>query len=85
MKDYVKTVLDWLKTQSVWIKILFMMAAAALGCCIVFGSCSSLMKSTPSIQQNQIGAEGVVSKEKNVSRTTKWFYKPDTLVDSENP
>lgn len=85
MKEYVKIVLDWLKTQSLWIKFLFMLAAAALGCCIVFGSCSSLMKTTPSLQQNQLGAEGVVSKEKNVSRTTKWFYKPDDMTQYTNP
>lgn len=82
MKEIVNTILVWLKTQPVWIKLLFMMAAAALGCCIVFSSCSTLRATFPNAQNNQIGAEGVISKEKNVSKTTKWFYLPDSVKSS---
>lgn len=82
MKEIVNTILAWLKTQPLWIKLLFMMAAAAFGCCIVFCSCSTLRATFPNAQNNQIGAEGVVSKEKNVSKTTKWFYLPDSVKSS---
>lgn len=82
MKEIVKNITAWLKTQSLWIKILFMMAAAALGCCIVFSSCSTLTATIPKAQNNEIGAEGVVSKEKNVSKTTKWFYLPEKELNS---
>lgn len=82
MKEIVNTILVWLKTQPVWIKLLFMMSAAALGCCIVFSSCSTLSATFPNAQNNQIGAEGVVSKEKNVNKTTKWFYLPDSVKSS---
>lgn len=37
-----------------------------------FSSCSLVQ---PAVQNKQLGAEGVVSKEKNVSRTTKWYYR----------
>lgn len=82
MEDIVKTILNWLKTQSLWIKVLFMMAAAALGCCIVFSSCGAIRTTIPSITDNKIGAEGVVSKEKNVTKTTKWFYLPESEKNS---
>lgn len=36
----------------------------------------------PSVENNSLGAEGVVSKEKNVSRTTKWYYK-DPSFDND--
>lgn len=79
MKEIVKNITAWLKTQSLWIKILFMIASAALGCCIVFSSCSTLNATIPKALNNEIGAEGVVSKEKNVSKTTKWFYLPEEI------
>lgn len=82
MKENVKMITDWLKTQPVWIKLLFMMASLALGCCLVFSSCGILSSSIPKAQNNEIGAEGVVSKEKNVTKTTKWFYLPDSSENS---
>lgn len=83
MNEKVKLLKEWLKTQPVWLKILFMMAAAALGCCLVFSSCGTLSATVPKAHNNNIGAEGVVSKEKTVSKTTKWFYLPDS-VDNSN-
>lgn len=40
-----------------------------------FTSCSYM----PSISKNEVGAEGVVSKEKNINKETKWYFQPDTV------
>lgn len=46
-----------------------------------FSSCSLVQ---PAVKNNEFGAEGVVSKEKNVSRTTKWYYNNPNFSKEDN-
>lgn len=76
--DTIKNLVTWLQGQSTVTKILALIAGIIIGVIsLFFVSCSSIQRTIPSITQNQVGAEGVVSKEKNVQRQTKWFFKPD--------
>lgn len=43
-------------------------------------SCSYL----PKVSENNLGAEGAVSKEKNVNRQTKWYFQPDQPYGSSD-
>lgn len=76
--DKLKSVISWLLTQPAWIKAVAVLIAAAAAALFLFSSCSS-MRSLPNIADNKIGAEGVVSKEKNVTKQTKWYFKPDSI------
>lgn len=75
--DNISKIIQWLRQQPKWLKSLAIIIIAL--CCILmlFSSCSSIRSTIPSISENQIGAEGVISKEKNVTRQTKWFFKPE--------
>lgn len=73
-----KNVISWLLIQPAWIKVVAVLIAAAAAALFLFSSCSS-MRSIPNISDNKIGAEGVISKEKNVNKQTKWYFKPDSV------
>lgn len=75
--ETVKKVLSWLLGQATWIKIVAIVIAAAAAAVFLFSSCSSIQQAIPNMSENQIGAEGVISKEKTVSKRTRWFYKPE--------
>lgn len=47
---------------------------ATLYMCGLLSSCQTL---TPMIQDNRLGAEGVVQKEKTLNRQVKWYFKPE--------
>lgn len=80
MNDIISKLLSLLESHPKYSKFIgfVLVILAALYTVLQFTSCSTI---TPAIQDNKLAAEGVVSKEKNVSRTTRWFYKPenDTL------
>ena len=42
--------------------------------CGLLTSCKAV---APIISDNKVAAEGIVSKEKNVTRQTKWYFKPE--------
>lgn len=75
--ETIKKIISWLITQSTWIKALAIAIAAAILAVVLFSSCSTIQQAIPNMSKNEIGAEGIVSKEKNVSKTTRWFYKPE--------
>lgn len=75
--ETLKKVLSWLLGQATWIKIVAIVIAAAAAAVFLFSSCSAIQQAVPNIRDNQVGAEGVVSKEKTVSKQTRWFYKPE--------
>lgn len=76
--ENIKKIVEWLRMQSKWLKSLAIVIITL--CCVVlfFSSCSSIRSTIPTISDNQVGAEGVISKEKNVTRQTKWFFKPES-------
>lgn len=78
--EKIKVVFDWLKAQPKWLKSIAVLIVALLTVLLTFSSCSSIRSTIPNIQDNNIGAEGVISKEKNVTRQTKWFFKPEESV-----
>lgn len=75
-----KILYDWLKVQPIWTKSVAIAIILAV-CVIVFFSSCNTLKGLPDISNNKVGAEGVVSKEKNVTKQTKWYFKPDSLTD----
>lgn len=73
----IKAIINWLRGQSLAIKIVAIVATILVAVMLLFSSCSATTRSMlPDISENKFGAEGVVSKEKNVSKQTKWFFKP---------
>lgn len=75
----IKTIINWLRGQTLAIKIVAIVATMLVAVMLLFSSCSSTTRAIlPDISVNQFGAEGVVSKEKNVSKQTKWYFKPPT-------
>lgn len=82
--DKFKMFFDWLKTQPKWLKFIAVVIVALLTSLLIFSSCSSIRSTIPNIQDNSIGAEGVISKEKNVTRQTKWFFKPEESINSNS-
>lgn len=84
--ENLKKVFTWLLGQSTWIKIVAIAIAAAAAAVFLFSSCSAIQQTVPTIKDNQLGVEGVVSKEKTVSKQTRWFYKPEnepSKIDSD--
>lgn len=75
-----KIIYEWLKVQPAWIKSVAIAIILAV-CVIVFFSSCHTLTAVPNISNNKLGAEGVVSKEKNVTKQTKWYFKPDSLTD----
>lgn len=71
--DTIQKIFDFLKPLPMWLKVLAIVIITAIAVLMTF-SCSSL----PKISDNKVGAEGVVQKEKNVNRQTKWYFKPDS-------
>lgn len=84
--DTLKKFWSWLIVQPVVSKVLFLIAAAlAAAAVLFFSSCSTVSQYIPDISDNKLGAEGVVSKEKNITKQTKWYFKPEeSLNDSIN-
>lgn len=80
--DNFKIIFEMLKEQPMWLKSIAVAVVALAAVLLIFSSCSSVRSTIPNIQGNNIGAEGVISKEKNVSRQTKWFFKPDDVQPS---
>lgn len=77
--ETIKTIISWLRLQKPIIKVLAILITILASIIVLFTSCSERFYNRfPDISENQIGAEGVVSKEKNVSRQTKWYFKPKT-------
>lgn len=77
MTEIINKILSLIENHPKYSKVVvfILVALSVIYLAMQFSSCS-LIK--PSVENNQLGAEGVVSKEKNVSRTTKWFYhNPD--------
>lgn len=77
MSDIINKILSLIENHPKYSKVFgfILVALSFIYLVMQFSSCS-LIK--PSVENNQLGAEGVVSKEKNVSRTTKWYYNnPD--------
>lgn len=53
--------------------------------CGLLTSCgTNIAAQMPSIKDNKIGAEGIVSKEKNITKQTKWYFKPEDNASSES-
>lgn len=77
MKD---KILPFLLSLPRWAKIVVIAAAAACAVVVLFCSCSATSK-LPDVSDYKVGAEGVVSKEKNVTKQTKWYFKPETEVE----
>lgn len=76
MEKIIKVV-DWLRGQSLVTQILSVLVVIILAViALFFASCSQL---TPLVSDNKVGAEGVVKKEKSVSRQTKWYFKDPTV------
>lgn len=82
--EKIKMIFDWLKTQPKWLKSIAVVVVALVAALLIFSSCSSIRSTIPNIQENNVGAEGVISKEKNVSRQTKWFFKPEDVQPSNS-
>lgn len=83
--ETIKTIIYWLRLQKPIIKVLAILITLLASVIILFTSCTErLYNRLPDISENQIGAEGVVSKERNVSRQTKWYFKPKTEVEPVN-
>lgn len=82
--DKLKIVLDWILARSLPGKVLALIAMILIAIVILFfSSCSSSFYSRlPDISGNKFGSEGTVSKEKNITKNTKWFFKPDSLTDN---
>lgn len=77
MSDIINKLLSLIENHPKYSKMVgfLLVVISILYLAMQFSSCS-LIK--PSVENNHLGAEGVVSKEKNVSRTTKWYYNnPD--------
>lgn len=75
----IKTIINWLRGQSLAIKIVAIVATILVAVMLIFSSCSSTTRAMlPDVSQNKFGAEGVISKEKNVAKQTKWYFKPPT-------
>lgn len=76
MNDIILKLLSLLESHPKYSKVIgfVLVALSALYIVLQFTSCSTI---TPAVQDNKLAAEGVVSKEKNVSRTTRWYYKPE--------
>lgn len=83
--ENIKKILEWLKPKPLWAKIIVIVVIIAISV-LFLCSCGTLSQSLPSIKENQVGAEGVISKEKNVTRQTKWFFRPDvdTTINNTN-
>ena len=68
-------IIEFLKSISDRPVVDLVILLAVLYLCGVFGtSCSALQ---PLYKDNKVAAEGIVSKEKNVTRQTKWYFKPE--------
>lgn len=78
MKEKVKLLLDWVQSQGPTAKVVVMIIITLCCYLLFFTSCSSIKAGHP---VPGIAAEGVISKEKSVNRTTKWYYQPE-LIDS---
>lgn len=75
----IKTIINWLRGQTLAIKIVAIVATVLVTIILLFSSCSASTRAMmPDVSDNKFGAEGVVSKEKNVSKQTKWYFKPPT-------
>lgn len=70
-------IFDWLKTQPKWLKSIAVVVVALVAALLIFSSCSTLTSTLPNVTSNEIGIEGVVSKEATTTKTTKWYFKPD--------
>lgn len=83
--ENIQKILEWLKPKPLWAKIVAIVVIIAISV-LLLCSCGTLSQSLPSIKENQVGAEGVISKEKNVTRQTKWFFRPDedTRINNTN-
>lgn len=78
--EKLKFIYEWLKVQPTWIKSIAIAIILAV-CVIVFFSSCNTLKGLPDISNNKVGAEGIISKEKNVTKQTKWYFKPDSITD----
>lgn len=78
MNDILNKLLSLLESHPKYSKVVgfILVALSILYIALQFTSCGVLR---PQVETNKIGAEGVVSKEKNVNRTTKWYYKDPTV------
>lgn len=81
--EKIKFIYEWLKVQPIWIKSVAIVIILAAFVIVFFSSCNTL-KGLPDISNNNVGAEGVVSKEKNVTKQTKWYFKPDSINDQNS-
>lgn len=75
--EKLKTILTWLKSLPPWLKSLAVVSIALATAVVLFSSCSTMTATLPNITKNEIGVEGVVSKEATTTKTTKWYFKPD--------
>lgn len=73
----IKTIINWLRGQTLAIKIVAIVATILVTVILLFTSCSASTRAMlPDVSANKFGAEGIVSKEKNVTKQTKWYFKP---------
>lgn len=81
MVDKLKTLIDWIvgvleeHPKSKAVTLILIIVLSVFFVVLSFTSCSYM----PSISKNEVGAEGVVSKEKNINKETKWYFQPDTV------
>lgn len=80
--ETIMKILDWLKPKPLWAKIVAIVVIIAISV-LLLCSCGSTLK-LPDVSDYKVGAEGIVSKEKTTTKQTKWFFKPDDLVETSN-
>lgn len=79
MVDKLKILFDWIMgvleehPKSKVFSLIAIFILSVIFVVLSFTSCSYM----PSITQNEVGAEGVVSKEKNINKETKWYFQPE--------
>lgn len=77
--ETINKILNWLKPKPLWAKIIAIAVITAIAA-LLLCSCGSTVK-LPDVSDYKVGAEGVVSKEKNVTKQTKWYFKPEQDVE----
>lgn len=67
-------VIQFILSLPLWGKIIAVIVVTLIAI-VLFCSCGTSAK-LPDVSDYKVGAEGVVSKEKNVTKQTKWYFKP---------
>lgn len=74
--EIIVKIFEWLKPKPIWAKIIAIAVVAAIAV-LLLCSCGATSK-LPDMSDYKAGAEGVVSKEKNVTKQTKWYFLPES-------